>query len=408
MKDFFKVATPAEVLAFVPEFEPLSTESVPVPEALGRVTAQDILSPVNLPDFSRSTMDGFAVMAQDTTGASEGSPIEFNLMGEVLMGEVPKVKVGAGQAARIYTGGMMPDGADAVVMDEYVNVVDDSLIGVMRVAAPGGNMIHVGQDIAEGQVVIHAGDVLRPQELGALSGLGITEVTVYRKPRVAIFATGDEIVDPSENPGPGQIRDINRFTLSALTTEAGGISVPLGIVKDDEAALKEKVRGALESCDMVLLSGGSSMGRRDYSVDVINSMGAPGVLIHGVSIKPGKPLIFGRVGKKPVIGVPGHPASNMMVFQVFIKPVLHRIGGRPLKPSSPLAEATLTRNVPSAPGREDYIRVRLEKRDGKLLAHPVLGSSGMISTMVKADGFIIIGFDEEGVAEGKQVPVYSF
>jgi molybdopterin molybdotransferase len=218
------------------------------------------------------------------------------------------------------------------------------------------------------------------------------------------------VVDPSETPGPGQIRDINRFTLSALTTEAGAIPLPLGIVKDDEVALKEKLRGALEISDVVLLSGGSSMGRRDYSVDVINSMGVPGVLIHGVSIKPGKPLIFGRVGKKPVIGVPGHPASNMMVFQVFVKPLLYRLGGRRLKPyeEGPLAEAILTRNVPSAPGREDYIRVRLERKEGRLLAHPVLGGSGMISTMVKADGFIIIGFDEEGIAEGERVPVYSF
>ncbi len=410
MKDFFKVAAPAEVLAIIEKFEPLSAETVPTAEALGRVLAEDIRSPVDLPDFDRATMDGFAVRASETTGASESSAIQFEFVGEVRMGEVPDFRIGRGQTAKIPTGGMLPEGADAVVMDEYSSFADAQTVQVARGAAPWESVVRVGQDIERGETLLLESSVLRPQELGALCGLGITTVCVRRKPRVAILATGDEVVDPSETPRPGQIRDINRFTLSALTAGAGGIPVPLGIVGDDPKALEAAVRGAMDDNDVVLISGGSSMGQRDHSVEIINSMGEPGVLIHGVSVKPGKPLIVGRAGKKAIIGVPGHPVSNMMVFQVFLKPLLNRLEGRrsQLQEDVIWTQATLSRNLPSASGREDYIRVRLERTDNGLVAHPVLGSSSMISTMVKADGFLIIGVDTEGLAQGERVRVYSF
>lgn len=410
MKGFFKVASPAEVLAIIEQFEPLSPETLPTADALGRVLAEDIRSPVDLPDFDRATMDGFAVRASDTAGASESSAIQFELIGEVRMGEAPAFRIGRGQAAKIPTGGMLPEGADAVVMDEYASLADPRTVQIARGASPWESVVRVGQDIRRGEVLLRAGDALRPQELGALCGLGVTRASVRRRPRVAILATGDEVVDPAETPKPGQIRDINRFTLSALAAQAGGVPVPLGIVKDDPAALGSAVRKALQENDVVLMSGGSSMGQRDHSVEIIDSLGEPGVLIHGVSIKPGKPLIVGRAGKKAVIGVPGHPVSNMMVFQVFLKPLLHRLEGRRPRPHEDgfRTEARLARNIPSASGREDYIRVRLERTEDGFVAHPVLGSSSMISTLVKADGFIIIGVDSEGLAQGERVRVHSF
>ncbi|MFQ5913281.1 MAG: gephyrin-like molybdotransferase Glp [Nitrospinota bacterium] len=410
MKDFFKVATPAEVLAIVEEFDPLEAEILPTAEALGRVLAEEVRSPVDLPDFDRATMDGFAVRASDTTGASESSAIQFDYVDEVRMGEAPGFRIGRGQTAKIPTGGMLPEGADAVVMDEYSSFADARTVQITKGVAPLENVVRVGQDIRRDETLLLEGDVLRAQELGALCGLGVTSVCVRRKPRVAIVATGDEVVDPSETPRQGQIRDINRFTLSALTTGAGGVPVPLGIVGDDPKALEAAVRGAMEDNDVILISGGSSMGQRDHSVEIIDSLGEPGVLIHGVSIKPGKPLIVGRAGKKAVIGVPGHPVSNMMVFQVFLKPLLHRLEGRRSRSHEDVhwTEAALSRNLPSASGREDYIRVRLEGTEDGLLAHPVLGSSSMISTMVKADGFIIIGVDTEGLMQGERVRVYSF
>ena len=408
MKDFFYVATPAEVLAVIQEFEPLSAENVPTVEALGRALAEDIRSPVNLPDFDRATMDGFAVRASETTGASESSAIQLEFVGNVRMGEVPDFEIGRGQAAKIPTGGMLPKGADAVVMDEYTSFADPETAQITRGAAPHENVVRIGQDIQYGTTVLQAGAVLRAQDLGALCGLGITSIPVWRKPRVAILATGDEVVDPSETPRMGQIRDINRFTLNALTTEAGGIPVPLGIVGDDPKALEATVRRAFEENDVILMSGGSSMGQRDHSVEIIDSLGEPGVLIHGVSVKPGKPLIVGRIGKKAVIGVPGHPVSNMMVFQVFLKPLVHRLAGRKDEKEGISTEAVLARNLPSASGREDYIRVRLERDGDGLVAHPVLGSSSMISTMVRADGFIIVDVNTEGLAQGERVRVYSF
>ena len=408
MKDFFKVAAPAEVLAVIEQFEPLSSESVPTADALGRVLAEEVRSPVDLPDFERATMDGFAVRASDTTGASDSSAIQFEFIGEVRMGEAPGFAIERGQAAKIPTGGMIPQGADAVVMDEYSSFADARTVQLARGAAPWENVVRVGQDIRQGEKILSAGDVLRPQELGALCGLGITSVPVRKKPRVAILATGDEVVDPAETPKPGQIRDINRFTLSALTAAAGGVPVSLGIVGDDPAALEATVRKAHRDHDVVLMSGGSSMGQRDHSVEIIDSLGEPGVLIHGVSIKPGKPLIVGRIGPKAVIGVPGHPVSNMMVFQVFLKPLLHRLQGRRSDAEAIWTEAALSRNLPSASGREDYIRVRLDRTEDGLLAHPVLGSSSMISTMVKADGFIIVGVDSEGLVQGERVRVHSF
>lgn len=408
MKDFFNVATPAEVLAIIHEFEPLSTETVPTTDALGRILAKDVCSPVNLPDFDRATMDGFALQASETTGASESSAIQFEFVGDVKMGEVPDFKIESDHAAKIPTGGMLPEGANAVVMDEYASFAGSNTLQITRGAAPYENVVQVGQDIKNGDTVLRAGEELRAQDLGALCGLGITSVTVWRKPRVAIFATGDEIVDPSELPRMGQIRDINRFTLSALTTEAGGIPVPLGIVGDNPKALDTSVRQALKDNDVVLMSGGSSMGQRDHSVEIIDSLGKPGVLVHGVSVKPGKPLIIGRIGKKAVIGVPGHPVSNMMVYQVFLKPLVHRLAGRKNEKEIIYTEATLARNLPSASGREDYIRVRLERDGSDLIAHPVLGSSSMISTMVKANGFIIVDVNTEGLAQGERVRVYSF
>lgn len=406
MKEFFKVKTIDQALEYRKHFAPMQTEDISLTVSVGRVLAEDIRSDIDLPDFARSIMDGFAVKGSSTFGASEGNPAYLNVKGTVAMGESSNLSVGPGEAVRISTGGMLPTGADSVVMVEHTDAIDDTTIEVYRSIAPGQNIVEVGEDIKKDEIALRSGRRIRPQETGMLAALGIQTVTVYKKPIIGIISTGDEIVPVSETPGPGQIRDINTYTLLGLIQELGATAIPYGIVHDDYKALLAKSSQALTQCDMILVSGGSSVGARDFTIDVISAMQDSEILFHGISISPGKPTILARVQNKAFWGLPGHVVSAMVVFSRIVKPFIEHVGGYSDAPGKKSRlTARLSRNLASAQGRVDYIRVRLIHREGAIWIEPILGKSGLINTMVKADGLIEIGMNTEGLDEGTEVEV---
>lgn len=412
--EFFKVVSPEEAKEALRGFRALGTERLSSFGAVGRVLACDVHSPVDLPDFPRATMDGYALRASDSFGASEAIPAYLDVIGQVPMGAAPGFSVGRGEAARILTGGMVPEGADAVVMEEFTAAPDEETLEVRRPAAVGENVLGVGDDLEKDELILGAGARLRSQDVGALAGVGVTSIEVHRRPRVAILPTGDELVDPRETPRAGQVRDINRFSLAAGVVEAGGDPETEDILPDDLAIIKERLHQAVNRADVVLISGGSSMGLRDYTVEAIDSLGEPGVLVHGISIKPGKPTIIGRIERdgedKAVIGIPGHPVSALMIFHAFVRPVIRQLSGEATRTDMEREglAATLSRNVASAPGREDLVRVALEEGGNGRFAHPLMGNSAMISTMTKADGYITIPLEAEGLREGAQVRVHLY
>ncbi len=404
MKEFFQVVTLEEARALACDFPTVREERVPLAEGLDRVLAADLVAEVDLPGFRRSTMDGYAVLASSTFGASDSSPALLTVVGAVEMGTRAEVGVKAGQAARILTGGMVPSGADAVVMVEHTEPIDETTIEVTRAVAPQQNLIEQDDDVRRGETLLERGTRLRPQELGLLAALGVTDVEVFVRPVVAIISTGDEVVPIDERPAPGQIRDVNSHTLRAMVERAGGRPRPLGIVRDDFETLRAVCREALVDADCVLLSGGSSVGTRDLTLEVLEALPDSRVRLHGIAIKPGKPTILADVGGKAFWGLPGHVASAMVVFHVLVRRHLEHIAGA--RPGVAVrVPALLSRNVASVHGRRDYVRVRLEERDGRLRAIPVLGKSGLIRTMVEADGLVEIERDAEGLDEGTEVLV---
>lgn len=385
--------------------------TVPLLEGLGRLLAVEVRAAENVPGFDRSTMDGFAVRAKDTYGASESLPAYLDIGGEVLMGREPYGEVIAGQVWRIATGGMLPHGADAVVMVEYTEELDSSSVLINRAVAPGENVVRKGEDIAAGAVALPAFHRIRPQDLGMLASVGIAKVDIFQPCHVGIISTGDELVEPLASPAPGQVRDINSYTLSGAVASCGGEPHYYGIVGDNLEVLENVLEQAIADNDIVLISGGSSVGTRDVTLAAIISMGAPGVLFHGISIKPGKPTIGAVIGDKPVFGLPGHPASAMVVFDLLVAPLI-RNGKYFFLEKDVLMEyplqAEIVRNIHSAAGREDFIRVRLFWQEGRFCAEPVLGKSGLINTMVKADGLAYIPAGKEGVVTGEIVRVKLF
>ena len=409
MPELFQVVTVAQALErLLPRLAPLGrAEPLGLLDALGRVMARELHAPVDLPAFARSTMDGFAVRAADTYGASEGLPAYLDLCGEVPMGRTADLAVRPGQAARVHTGGMIPPGADAVVMVENTQALADNAIEVVRPVALGENVVPVGEDVRQGDPLFPAGHRLRPQDLGGLAGVGITTVEVAARPRVAILASGDEVVPPEQAVAPGQIRDINSYTIAALARRAGGLPELRGIAPDDAARLMAMAEQALAESDALIISAGSSVSTRDMTVQVIAALGAPGVLVHGVSIHPGKPTILALVGAKPVFGLPGNPVSTMIAFELFVAPALRRLLGA-AEPLGAGVEARLARNVASKPGREDFVPVRLEQRAGALWAEPVFGKSNLIYTMAHADGLLHVPLDLAGLYAGDTARVRVF
>ena len=410
MPEMFKVLPPSDALKVLFDQLPsnIRVESIATEEALDRVLAESLVAHSSLPSFPRGTMDGYAVRAEDTFGATESLPAYLTVIGEVPMGRAPQLAVGPAQAAVVYTGGMIPAGADAVVMVERTQKLDSSNIEVLRSVAPGENVINVGEDVKEGEQLFDAGHILRPQDLGGLMALGISQVRVAARPRVAIISTGDEVITPEQTPGPGQIRDVNTYTVSGLVARAGGIPLPRGIIADEYETLLSAAFAALEIADVLVISAGSSVSTRDLSADVVNSLGKPGVLVHGVALRPGKPTILGVCNSKPVIGLPGNPVSAMVVAGLFLTPILRRMQGIVNSPVQRRVTAKLTHNISSVPGREDYVQVRLSEHDAQLWAEPVFGKSNLIYTLVKSDGMLCVPLNSSGLYKGEQVEVELF
>lgn len=409
MAHFLTLQPVDNILSLISSSEALAAELLPLEDCFGRVLAEPLESPHDLPGFVRSTMDGFAVRAKDMFGASEGMPALLDYVGECPMGETPDISIEPGQAARIWTGGMLPQGADAVVMLEYSREAGAGQVELTRPVAPFENVIMADEDAAKGDLLLPAGRLLRPQELGLLAAFGAQKVAVYRRPRVAVVSSGDEVVPIDMEPRPGQVRDINSYTLSALALAAGAEARCLGIAGDTREAVVAMVQEAIDWADVVLVSGGSSAGQRDHTVHAFESLGAE-VLAHGVAISPGKPLILARKGHKLLWGMPGHVASALVCAEVFIRPLLQRLSGLESAPvwKSP-RKAVLSRSVASAQGRRDYIRVGVKLGEGEALpeAHPIMGKSGLITTLVEAAALIVCPENEEGLRAGQIVDLHE-
>ena len=450
MPEFLNLLPPDEsldkLLRNLPDPQP-ATETIDTPSALGRITATDLRAPHALPEFERSTVDGFAVKAADTFGASDSLPAYLTLIGECPMGAVPDLEINPTQTAIIHTGGMLPPGADAVVMLEYTqtlhheghgehkekrnkNSVDSVLsvmnpeIEILRAVADGENVIRIGEDVAKDALIKAKGSLIRPAEVGGLMALGFTLVEVVQPPKIGIISSGDEVVSPEKRPQPGQVRDINSYTLATLVEKTGGEAVIYGIVADSMDAMKTAISRALSECEMVLITAGSSASARDMTAAAIDELGEPGVLVHGVNTRPGKPTILGVCDGKAVIGLPGNPVSALVNGTVFVAPLIRRLLGQSTTELRPSVSAKLTVNLSSSAGREDWIPIRLttentestEKKQKEsfvgsvnsvvnYLAEPIFGKSNLIFTLVAADGLLKISPDATGLSAGEVVEV---
>jgi molybdopterin molybdotransferase len=410
MKPFFQVQTIEQVWRRMSEVRCSPPEAVSLEDAAGRTLAEDFTAPHDLPGFSRSTMDGYAVQARDTFGASELQPGYLSLRGEVVMGRVPDLVLGAGQCVRIGTGGMLPEGADAVVMVEHTREADRETVEISRSVAPGTHVIGPTDDAAAGQVLLPAGPALRPQDVGLLAAMGVRQPRVVRLPRVGILSTGDEVVPVEREPGPGQVRDVNSHVLAAQIRAAGGEAVRLGLAPDDPRRLRAAVDRSLGEADLTLLSGGSSVGSRDLTAEVFLAVPGAELLVHGVSVAPGKPFIWVRAGSHHLLGMPGQVTSCLVAFHLFVEPLMERLLGRPAAAFTRFGrlDAILTRNVASVSGRELYQRVRVDDTETGWLAEPVAGRSGLLRSLVQGHGLVRVPLGHEGLEEGDPVEVLLF
>jgi molybdopterin molybdotransferase len=409
MADFLTLVPPAQarelLLSRVDSVRP-EIEELDIAASLGRICAEDVFAPHPLPQFPRSTVDGYAVKAKDTFGASESMPAYVKLIDEVPMGSRPLHAIGPGEASIIHTGGMIPEGCDAVVMLENAQAARENEIEVTRTVAPGENVISVGEDVIQGRLVLPRGIQIRPSEVGGLAALGIMKLRVARRVRVGIISTGDEVIPLGAEVRPGQVRDVNSYTLAGLVNSSGAVSVSYGIVPDNFDELLAVARRSLIECDAVLITAGSSASSRDKTAMVINQLGAPGVLVHGINTRPGKPTILGLCDGKAVLGLPGNPVSALVNGILFVRPLIEKLSGNLSRKPQPSVRATLTVNIASQAGREDWQPVKLIKGESGWMADPVFGKSNLIFTLSFSDGLICIHPEETGLSAGEMVDVF--
>lgn len=413
MPEFLELLPPdAALQSFLEYIEPLADfEELETKSALSRVAAADTRAPHPLPSFARSTVDGYAVRAADTYGADESLPVYVSQIGEVKMGASAGFSLGAAQCGLIHTGGMLPGSADAVVMVENTQVSNPGEIEILRSVAVGENVIEIGEDVAEGQVVIPAGSLLRPAEIGGLLALGITDVQVYRRPVVGIISTGDEVIHPKKTLQHGQVRDINSYSLSSLIERCGAIPLRYGIISDREDKLFAVTCQAVQESDILVVTAGSSASTRDLTAQVINKLGEPGVIVHGVNVRPGKPTILAGYYPSeggqlvPIIGLPGNPVSALVIAMLFIEPVIDRVRGLSKPRIRPRLQANLEINLASKAGREDWVPVKLTPKNGGYSAEPIFGKSNLIFILARADGLLHIPSQVTGFDAGALVDV---
>jgi molybdopterin molybdotransferase len=411
-QDFFRVISPEALCRLLATFPPVAGEEIPVSRSVDRVVATTIVSPENLPMVHRSSMDGFAVHAEDTFGASEANPAYLENKAQLKIDELSTTPLERGECMSITTGGTLPPDSNAVVMVEHAQDLGAGTIEIRKSVAPGDNVMLAGEDVAQDAPILVRGQRLRPQEIGLLAALGITSVTVFQQVRAGIISTGDELVDMHTTPRPGQVRDVNTSTLACLLTKAHAQVHPYGLVKDDLSSIVAMLEQGLAENDVLFISGGSSVGTRDLTIEAILSLPDSEILAHGVSISPGKPTILARVGGKPIMGLPGQVTSAQVVMLVFGCPLIDHLEGNTqawdtsLRPQVP---ATLASNVPSKQGREDYIRVKLVETTPKepLQAVPRTGKSGLLKTLVQCDGLVRIPAESEGLLAGTDVMVWK-
>jgi molybdopterin molybdotransferase len=411
LKAFFKAITPEQARQHLLDVVPVGIEPVASTRALGRVVAEDLYSQIHLPHFHRAAMDGYAVRADDTFGASTSLPAYLKLVGAVEMGKEVTRPLAKGEAMRISTGGMLPPDSDGVVMVEYTEEVPENRVEIQRGVSPWKNVIQIGDDIKKGELVFPRGRRLRGHDLGALTGIGISTLKVHQKPRVALISTGDEIVEAERHPLPGQVRNINQHSLAGLIEACGADLRDLGVYRDQRDSLTQALNTALGSADLVLLSGGSSVGIRDLALEVILSLPEVRIIFHGISVSPGKPTLFAKVAGIPLLGLPGYPVSALVIFDLFGAPLIRKLGGEDLTGVGKITKTThavLKTNIASQTGREDYVRVSLTQHQDRVYAEPLPHKSGAIFTLVRADGMIKIDLNQEGIEQGEEVEVILF
>ncbi len=400
-----RVTDPEDVIKIIArEFAPLKSEKLPLEKVGGRCLAQTVIALENVPAFKRSTVDGYAVIARDTFGAGEGIPAILECIGEVLMGQTA-LPLKSAQCCLVHTGGMLPKEADAVIMIEDTDLTG-TMVQSFRQVAPGENVIHKGEDLKKGDTALAKGHLLRAPEIGLLASLGMTVIEVYRQPVIGFFSSGDELVTYSSTElEPGKIRDSNAPALFYLAKQNGAAHIYGGILPDEFAIFLEKSRAMLEKVDLLVFSGGSSVGSRDFTARTMQELGKPGLLVEGIAIQPGKPTLLANCGGKPLLGLPGHPVSALNIFAVFGKAILDRLAGRETNTHIPTVKAVLARNISSRSGRTDYVRIKLEETASGLSATPVLGRSGMLRTLAEADGLLVVPAAREGLNAGETVEV---
>jgi molybdopterin molybdotransferase len=395
-----KLLPAEEARRILSETPPVALERVPLRGAAGRVLAAPFEAPANLPGERRSVMDGYAVRFGDVARP----PVTLRVIGAVPMGGVFAGQLAPGEAVAIPTGGFLPDGADSVVMVEATQTAGDGAVTVQRSVTFGANVVQPGEDLTRGETILPAGRRLRAADLALLATFGVTTLTVFRRPRVALLSTGNELCPPDRVPLPGQVRDANQTALAAQVAAAGCLPTAAGIVPDEAAALREAIHRQLTNHDAVILSGGSSIGTKDLAADAVADLPPPGVLFHGIDIRPGKPTLFARAGAKPIVGLPGFPTSSLVVFDVFIRPMLWRLGGESARDPWPAWRMVrFSGHHKSVAGREDFLRVRLAIRDGEYWADPLPGGSATLSNVVRADALVWVPADRLEVAAGESV-----
>ncbi len=381
----------------------LQPESVHLLESHGRIAAETLYSPVDIPAFNRSTVDGYAVKSREVMGASESVPSILTLNKEVMMGENAASPLKSGEAIYVPTGGMLPEGADGMVMIEHTEILDEQTLLIKKPVAFGENITYRGDDLKENDAVLNIGDKISAYDMGVLAGVGIGWIKVFEKIKVAILSTGDEIIDYDQEPKTGQIRDINGYTLSGATLACGGQVVYKALIKDDFDALKGALDHAVHSADIVILSGGSSVGTRDFTNAAIESFETGEILFHGISVKPGKPTIVGKIDGKMIFGLPGHPAASAIIFEILVKPYIEKCQSK--APGIIKIDAKLTSNLHASPGKDTFVMATLHRENGTYYATPLHGKSGLMTLLTKADGYIQITSEQEGLYKDQEIEV---
>lgn len=406
MPEFLVLKKPLEALdELFRNIPPVRLKKIIVPtgDSHGRISAEIVVSPEQSPAFRRSTVDGYALIARDTFGSSESLPAFFKVIGEIRMGEKAEYQLNKGETVMIHTGGMLPEKCDAVIMMENTQISRSNEIEGFKAVSSGENILEMGEDLNKGEEILSSGKIIRTADIGGLLAVGITKVAVYEKPRIGILSSGDELVGPSKKPKDGQVRDINSSMLAALVEKHGGLPVVYPIMPDDSEKMKECITGAFEKCDGLIITAGSSASTRDFTAQIVRQLGKPGILSHGVNIKPGKPTILAVCNGKPVIGLPGNPVSALVIAILFVIPMVKKLSGMSRQIPLIRGMAKISVNLASVSGREDYWPVKIMQSGGEKIAEPIFYKSNLIFTLVKADGLAIVPADANGIAAGELI-----